>query len=144
MVSAMWLSPKSLYRHKGFTLLELLVVIGIIVTLVGIGTVSFSAAQMKARNAKRKADLETLYKALEQYYSVCGFVYPDPKVNAEGKKYYGKIICSSPSVTILETELTDPKTGEPYFCSGICDESQYKVCAYLEPDNKQICISNAQ
>lgn len=130
------------HKNKGFTLLELLVVIGIIALLVGLGTVSFSTAQMKARNAKRKSDLETLHKALEQYYSICGFKYPTPK-SSGGNKYYEKVICLNPSVAILEKSLTDPKTNMPYYCNP-CDSTQYRICTNLEPDNLQFCVSNSQ
>src|SRR3989338_3198993 len=65
-------------RNKGFTLLELLVVVGIITILVNMGLSSFSTAQKKGRDAKRKTDIRGIQGALEQYYSVCGFVYVTP------------------------------------------------------------------
>jgi len=39
---------------RAFTLLEILVVIGIIAILVGLGSVSFSTAQKKARDTKKR------------------------------------------------------------------------------------------
>lgn len=54
---------------KGFTLIELMIVIAIIGILTSIGIVSFSQARGKANDAKRRADLKTLQTALEQYYS---------------------------------------------------------------------------
>ncbi len=141
--SVMFLHHKP--KQLGFTLLELLVVIGIIAVLVGIGSVSFSTAQMKARNAKRKADLQTLHKALEQYYSICGYKYPEPLSDANGK-YYDTIVCLTPTVAILDKSLKDPKTGTPYYCDTTvsCSESQYKICTQLEPDNTKFCVSNSQ
>lgn len=62
---------------KGFTLLELLVVIGIIAVLLGLGSVSFSSAQKKARDAKRASDLQSMQKYLEQCYSISSYVYPN-------------------------------------------------------------------
>ena len=141
----MFLSRKK--RQSGFTLLELLVVIGVIAVLVGIGSVSFSTAQMKARNAKRKGDLQTLKKALEEYYSICGYVYPTPLNDTIGS-YYSTISCPSPAVTILDTQLNDPKTGQPYYCDATvgCSETGYKICAQLEPETsgENFCITNAQ
>ncbi|NCS87105.1 MAG: prepilin-type N-terminal cleavage/methylation domain-containing protein, partial [Candidatus Pacebacteria bacterium] len=51
-------------KKKGFTLIELLVVATIITILSAIGLVSFVNAGKGARDAKRKADLETVRQAL--------------------------------------------------------------------------------
>ncbi|OHA09369.1 MAG: hypothetical protein A3B37_02285 [Candidatus Sungbacteria bacterium RIFCSPLOWO2_01_FULL_59_16] len=56
--------PKS-----GFTLIELLVVIAIIGLLASIVFASLNSARAKARDAKRRSDLNQLRTALELYYS---------------------------------------------------------------------------
>lgn len=61
---------------KSFTLLEMLVVIGIISVLVSMGFASYSTAQKKARDAKRQADLKSFQSAMEQCYSVNTYAYP--------------------------------------------------------------------
>src|SRR3989344_1793427 len=62
-------------RRQGFTLIELLVVTTIIIVLSTIGLVSYRQAGMSARNAKRKADLETVRQALVLYRTEVG-TYP--------------------------------------------------------------------
>lgn len=52
---------------KGFTIIELLVVISIIAVLSMIGFASFREVQENGRDAKRRADLGTIQSALEQY-----------------------------------------------------------------------------
>lgn len=52
----------------GFTLIELLIVIAIIGILISIGLAAFSRAQTQARDGQRKADIEQIRGALEQYY----------------------------------------------------------------------------
>ena len=60
---------------KGFTLLELLVVIGIIGLLASIIVVNLTGARKKARDIKRVADIRTIQPALESYYGKNGY-YP--------------------------------------------------------------------
>jgi len=54
---------------KSFTVLELLVVIAIIGLLTGIIIIGLQDALAKGRNAKRMAEVDTISKALELYYS---------------------------------------------------------------------------
>lgn len=54
---------------KGFTLVELLVVITIIGILSGMGVVVYSRAQAKARDGRRRADLTNLQQAVEMHYA---------------------------------------------------------------------------
>lgn len=53
--------------NKGFTLIELLVVIAIIGILAAIIFVAINSARVKARDARRKSDYESIQKALEMY-----------------------------------------------------------------------------
>ena len=52
-------------RRLGFTLIELLVVISIIAILVTVIVASFGGTQKKARDARRREDLDAIKKALE-------------------------------------------------------------------------------
>lgn len=63
-------------KKNGFTLLELLVVIGIIGILLALITVSFTSAQRQSRDSRRRQDLAAIQNALEQYYSENSFSYP--------------------------------------------------------------------
>lgn len=72
---------------KGFTLVELLVIIAIIAILSVIGVTVFSGVQKNARDAKRRADLDSIRLALEIYKSVNGR-YPSP-TNSVGRSGWG-------------------------------------------------------
>lgn len=60
------------FRKSGFTLIELLVVIAIIGVLASIVLASLTSARAKARDSKRVADLRSMEKALNLYYSING------------------------------------------------------------------------
>ncbi len=55
-------------KERGFTLLELLVVIGIIGLLASILVVNLTGARKRARDTKRIGDIRNLQIALEDYY----------------------------------------------------------------------------
>lgn len=133
----------SLRSRVGFTLLELLVVLAIIVILISMGVSSFGSAQKKGRDAKRKSDLKEVQTALEQYYSVCSFNYPVPT------NFYSQgIVCSSPSIAILPTIPSDPRSS-PYYCptpvATNCTSSSYTICTSLESEpTPEFCFRNQQ
>lgn len=56
-------------KNKAFTLIEILVVATIIGLLAAGAAVSYSQFSKQSRDAKRKADLENIRMALEQYRS---------------------------------------------------------------------------
>lgn len=130
--------------RDGFTLLELLVVISIIAILITVGLTSFSTAQRKGRDAKRKSDVKEVQNALEQYYSVCGFAYPTPTGS-----FFVSINCPTPAISIMPTVPADPRVVTPYYCGptpgASCTSSSYTICAMLEAETPNtFCISSQQ
>ncbi len=124
---------------KAFTLLEMLIVIGIIAVLTGLGAVSYSTAQKKSRDAKRKSDLKVIQNSMEQYYSICGFAYPTAIASS--------IVCPSvvPTVAVLPTVPVDPKSGTPYPTVSV-GTAGYEICTYsLESESPTgYCLKNQQ
>jgi general secretion pathway protein G len=60
--------PRSVRRGaRGFTLIELMVVLTIIATLVGIAAVNYSRSMVNAREAVLKQDLQALRGAIQQF-----------------------------------------------------------------------------
>jgi prepilin-type N-terminal cleavage/methylation domain-containing protein len=67
------------HRQGGFTLIELLVVIAVIGMLSTVAITSLNTARAKARDTRRKSDLEQILLAFEQYYFDHGtYILPVP------------------------------------------------------------------
>ena len=97
---------------KGFTLVELLVVISIIAILSIIGLTLFTGVQKGVRDARKKSDMDAISKALEAQYSAGR--YPTTLIS----DYFTNGIPTSPDATAYTT--TNLTT------------SAYTVCAQLE------------
>jgi len=59
----------SINKQKGFSTLELLVVIVIILILAGISIIALNGQRAKARDAKRISDINQIRTVLEFYYN---------------------------------------------------------------------------
>ena len=66
----------SLKKMKGFTIVELLIVIVVIGILATLVIVTFTGVQEKARNSQRQTDINALDAHLEAYFAETG-TYPD-------------------------------------------------------------------
>ena len=108
--------------QRGFTLLELLVVISIIGILVGLGAVSYTTAQKKARDSRRIGDMRAMQSVYEQYYSDSANSYQYPADCGDTA-----IITYAPSGW-----PEDPKNVTPYTYANDCKVSSYCFCAALE------------
>lgn len=63
---------KSKLQQKGFTIIELLIVIVVIGILATITAVALGGANARARDAKRESDVKSLQTAIEAYYTIEG------------------------------------------------------------------------
>ena len=86
-------------KGKGFTIIELLIVMAVIAILIGIAVPSFRGMQTEAWKTKSQGDIKVVKIALETYYKNAGAFpaeanYQATLLNAEHK--------------ILESNLYDP------------------------------------
>lgn len=128
---------------KAFTLLELLVVIGIISVLLSLGAITYSTAQKKARDAKRKGDLQSMQKFLEQCYSINSYAYPSDDDAPSHLTGNGTITITATCVPDGSSTLTitDPTTQVFTVASTT---STYTISKNLEDGVTPISISNQQ
>lgn len=123
-------------KNKGFTLVELLIVIVILGLLSTIGIGSFISSQKKGRDARRKADLESITRAMELYYND-NDQYPGSSggliQGCDGSACSWNQIWDDQSggVTYMVQLPTDPG-GSTYSYSAPADGSYYILYARLE------------
>lgn len=124
-------------QKKGFTLLEMLIVLGIIAILLSVMTISFSAAQKKTRDAKRKSDLKMIQNAFEQYYAICGYSYPTS---------LGTSVACGASPAIISVIPVDPQKGTEYAFTSLDSGAGFSICTnYLESESPaNYCVYNQQ
>lgn len=94
-------------NKKGFTLLELIIVIGIISIMVMLGSTVYSSVQKRSRDIKRKSDLYIIRSSLQLFKSDNSF-YPS-RINNENddfNKNYLKIMPSDPKSPIQSYTYT--------------------------------------
>ena len=103
---------------RGFTLVELLVVVAIIAVLSVIGITVFTGVQKNARDARRKADIDSIAKALESKY-ISGATLPYPSL--DGTMFGGGLIPLDPQ-----------NTGTFVYTVSTLPAVTYTVCAQLE------------
>lgn len=90
---------------KGFTLVELLVVIVIIGIVSSVGAAAFVSTQKSGRDSRRKADLGQLKNALEMYYGR-HHAYPSS---------LDYLVTNDEGVVYIKGIPKDPLTKEEYF-----------------------------
>lgn len=112
---------------SGFTLVELLVTITIIGILASIGLNTFTSAQKKSRDAKRKAYLRQITDALEAYHNDKN-EYPAVDsgnimgcgADAEETCTWGEIFSNTDTATVYMVEMPeDPTVGNTFYYNAI-------------------------
>ena len=137
--------------QKGFTLVELLVVMAILGVLVTIIAGGFRSAQARGRDAERKSDLKQISQSLELFFSDYGRYPGDDTGRIMGCPY--SVGGSSPC-TWGVSELTDTKTiyfktlpADPtssldyyYRIVPASGNQKFQLFAHLENTEDQDCL----
>lgn len=116
---------------RGFTLVELLIVIAILAILSTLGINNFQTARIKARDISRKSDLATIAKTLEAYVNDYR-QYPSAsngKISCNGETNWGDP-CVDAKGTIYAAKLPSDPGGYNYYYvkSGVT----YTLYAHIE------------
>ena len=128
-------------NQKGFTLVELMVVMVILGILAALGLGSFRSSQMKGRDNQRKGELRSVAAAFELYYNDYG-TYPNDngsgKITACGSG--GTTVCDwgnefkDKNDTLYMVELPiDPLVGYTYYYDVLgTNNTSFQLYARLE------------
>jgi type II secretory pathway pseudopilin PulG len=103
------------YRQAGgFTLLEMLIVIGVIILLVGLLLPALAAARRQRLILLANKEVKTIAAAASEYYKELG-VYP-PDTGDYGTGDNAEVLASDPEAIYkyLGTEIVDPINGKKY------------------------------
>lgn len=117
-------------ESKGFTLIEILVAIGIVGLLVGIAVFALQGGQRAGRDTKRKSDLEQIRAALEFYRSSC-LTYP--ATLSFGGSLVGDNTPASCTGNFMQKIPQDSSsTARQYRYAYHSTSNSYSLCAALE------------
>lgn len=130
-------------KSQGFTIIELLVVVTIIIVLTAITAVSFRATSQRSRNSKRESDIAQMRTALEIYRSSNGS-YPVYAGSNQVTNFTNLLSNTSFTQFLANKTLADPtNTGSyRYEYVSAANGSTYSICYTSEPATTRVCQTN--
>lgn len=126
-------------NKKGFTLIELIIAMVILAVLSGLIAGGVLNSLKKGRDARRKADLQQIQRALEFYYE-------DNRTYPSSLTFGGQIVGPAPvSKVYMQKVPIDPNTSKTYYyCyETVSSPTKYKLYAVLENENDSSRMTTA-
>lgn len=121
--------------RRGFTLIELMIVISVMAILIGIALPYFKGMQDEGNSAKCAGELRTLTTGIESYYIHNDNEYPAQVATAPTSSWQINLTGATP--TIVKNILNDPfKSSQEYsyVTSALATGSEYYVVFSVGPD----------
>ncbi|HVM76725.1 MAG TPA: prepilin-type N-terminal cleavage/methylation domain-containing protein [Candidatus Paceibacterota bacterium] len=127
---------------KGFTLIEILIVVAIIAILASVVLVGLGPTQQAGRDARRVSDIHEVQNGLELYYNRCGY-YPGAFASnacavTQTTGYNGgatpmsTALTGSGSASAIPLDPTNSGTHVYYYRTNGASATSYVLAAQLE------------
>ena len=117
-------------KKRGFTLIELIIVVAIIAIMAGIASVAIAGSRGKARDAVRKADMHHLRRAFHQYQT-------DNDVFPAADESWGQV--PNIDAIYIKNMPTDPTVTTPFLYathdSATINDVEFGIECILETDS---------
>lgn len=147
--------PRSDSESKGFTLIEILLVVAIIAILATIGFAIYSGLTGNARDAERQSEIKEIANALEINRTASGYqplqagwfqANAIPTDTLPSQRVYCIAVSNSstPAVPAVFTNSCPSSYSTVSTSTPTADSVYFRVCATLEKTSSVFCIANSQ
>jgi general secretion pathway protein G len=128
--------PVRLRRMRGFTLIEMLIVMTLIVVLASVGLIAYQTSVRRGREAVLKEDLYRMRDAIDQYYADKG-KYPTDLNELVSTNYIRRVPVDpmTNSAETWQTVTAEPDPSNPSAEAGITDVKSGSENAAIDGTN---------
>ena len=128
--------PARLRRSRGFTLIEMLIVMTLIVVLASVGLIAYQSSVRRGREAVLKEDLYRMRDAIDQYYADKG-KYPTDLNELVSMNYIRRVPVDpiTNSAETWQAVQAEPDPNNPTAEPGINDVKSGSEAAAIDGTN---------
>lgn len=110
-------------KHKGFTVLELLIVIGIITVLISLVLVGLNSTRKHSSDERKVSNVQTIVVGLVEYFNICREYPADISGRATCPDLRGKTLKD------LIPDIGIYASNHAYLYAGLADSQSPDICS---------------